>query len=173
MGLPSCDTEWCLRVRSMGYKIYGACFAIMRHNLGSYQIPIWFLRWRMVSVHEPFRYYYIVRNSLLLHRRDYPDKRWRMFEMQRLFQIILFFGLFVPGRVSRLRMIVKGFRDGLYGVTGKLKDWAVMSIADVKPAPSLEIVSLCLSPILTPCILYASLPFGQGHRIDEHIWSSH
>lgn len=116
------DTEWCLRARSKGYKIYGACLAVMHHELGSNRIPIWFIRWRSVSVHAPFRYYYMVRNSVLLHRRDYPDRAWRQFDMQRLFQIVLFFGLFVPGRLCRLRMIFKGVHDGMHGIIGKLKD---------------------------------------------------
>jgi len=116
------DTEWCLRTRSKGYKIYGACLAVMHHELGSNRIPLWFIRWRSVSVHAPFRYYYMVRNSVLLHRRDYPDRAWRLFDMQRLLQVFVFFGLFLPGRAPRLRMMWKGFRDGMRGVTGKFND---------------------------------------------------
>lgn len=116
------DTEWCLRARSMGYKIYGAWFALMQHDLGMHRKRIWFLRWRDVSVHMPFRYYYMVRNSMLLYRRDYPDRAWRVFDLQRLLMMVLFFGLCVPGRGARLRMMLKGFRDGLNGVTGKLVD---------------------------------------------------
>ena len=114
------DTEWCLRARSKGYKIYGACFALMQHDLGMHRKHIWFLRWRDVSVHMPFRYYYMVRNSMLLRRRDYPDRAWRMFDLQRLLMLTLIFGLCVPGRVARLRMMLKGFRDGLNDRTGKL-----------------------------------------------------
>ena len=94
----------------------------MQHNLGMHRKRIWFLRWRDVSVHRPYRYYYMVRNSMLLYQRDYPDHAWRVFDFQRLLMMTVFFGLCIPGRGARLRMMLKGLRDGLNGITGKLVD---------------------------------------------------
>ncbi|HNC19403.1 glycosyltransferase family 2 protein [Accumulibacter sp.] len=114
------DTEWCFRARSLGFGIFGVCDAIMRHALGERRVAIWFLRWRRVPVHSPFRYYYIVRNSILLRRRSYMPKRWRRADLSRLFQILFFFGLLTPNRLANLHMMWFGLRDGMNGVEGKL-----------------------------------------------------
>lgn len=114
------DTEWCFRARSLGFGIFGVCDAIMRHSLGERRVAIWFLRWRRVPVHAPFRYYYIFRNSILLRRRSYMPKKWRRADLSRLFQMLFFFGLLTPNRLANLRMMWCGLRDGLSGVEGKL-----------------------------------------------------
>ena len=114
------DTEWCFRARSLGFGVFGVCDAVMRHSLGERRMAMWFLRWRKVPVHPSFRYYYIFRNSILLRRRPYMPKEWRHADLSRLFQIAFFFGLLAPNRLENLRMMWRGLRDGLKGVTGKL-----------------------------------------------------
>jgi len=39
------DTEWCLRARSMGYRVFGAFGAILEHRLGEAHARAWFDRW--------------------------------------------------------------------------------------------------------------------------------
>jgi rhamnosyltransferase len=112
------DTEWCLRARSMGYRVFGACGAIMEHRLGEAHSRIWLGRWRYLPRHRPFRYYYIFRNSLLLFRRDYASLKWIWFQAQCLGALFLRYGLF--SRDGELRMMLKGAAHGLRHVTGKL-----------------------------------------------------
>ncbi|SBT08351.1 Rhamnosyltransferase [Candidatus Accumulibacter aalborgensis] len=114
------DTEWCFRARSLGFGVFGVCDAVMRHSLGERRMAIWFLRWRKVPVHPSFRYYYIFRNSILLRHRPYMPIKWRHADLSRLFQMVFFFGLLVPNRLANMRMMWRGLRDGLKGVTGKL-----------------------------------------------------
>jgi len=114
------DTEWCLRAQKKGYRLFGACHAVMQHELGLYRKRIWFLRWRETSVHKPFRYYYMLRNSILLLSRSYPAWAWKRFEMERLIMMFVFYGVILPNRIPRLKMMLKGIGDGLNGRMGKL-----------------------------------------------------
>lgn len=114
------DTEWTLRAKSKGYQIFGDCLATMEHDLGEYRRRIWFLRWREIPIHKPFRYYYIFRNSILLWRRSYMPWAWRRVDAIRLVQTLTFMALFHPQRLLAVRMIFRGLLDGLRGVTGKL-----------------------------------------------------
>ena len=115
------DTEWCLRAQSKGYKLFGVPAARMVHTLGDRRTRIWFLRWRNVPYHSPFRYYYILRNSLLMQRRPYMPLKWRVAELIRCCRVVCFYGLFAPQRRACLRMMWRGIVDGLRGVSGPMK----------------------------------------------------
>lgn len=114
------DTEWCLRAKSKGFHLYGACGALMTHQLGERRKRVWFLRWRSVPYHSPFRYYYIFRNSMRLLRRPYMPLRWKVADMARCLRSIIFFGLFSSERLACLKMMYRGFKDGLKGVDGEM-----------------------------------------------------
>jgi rhamnosyltransferase len=114
------DTEWCMRAQSKGYRLFGVPEARMIHTLGDKRKRIWYLRWRNVAFHSPFRYYYILRNSLLLQKRAYMPWKWRLAEMFRCVRVFVFFGLFAPNRTDCLRMMLKGVWHGLKGVTGPM-----------------------------------------------------
>ena len=115
------DTEWCLRAQSKGYKLFGVPGARMVHTLGDRRTRIWFLRWRNVPYHSPFRYYYILRNSLLMQRRPYMPLKWRVAELIRCCRVVCFYGLFAPQRRACLRMMWRGIVDGLRDVSGPMK----------------------------------------------------
>lgn len=115
------DTEWFLRARSKGYAAYGVCDAVMQHGLGesTHQINLGG-RQRNVPQHNPFRYYYIFRNSVLLYKRGYASLVWKWNDLQRLGMIIVMFGLLKAPRRANLKMIGKGIWHGIKGVTGPL-----------------------------------------------------
>jgi rhamnosyltransferase len=115
------DTEWCLRAQSKGYKLFGVPGARMVHTLGERRTRIWFLRWWTVPYYSPFRYYYILRNSLLMQRRPYMPLKWRVAELIRCCRVVCFYGLFAPQRRACLRMMWRGIVDGLRGVSGPMK----------------------------------------------------
>lgn len=114
------DTEWCLRARAKGYKIFGVCGAALEHRLGESHRRLWFGRWRRLPRHKAFRYYYIFRNTILLTRREYISLKYTVVHAKWLLALFLVYGLFTRERNGELRMMVKGLRDGLRGVTGKL-----------------------------------------------------
>lgn len=113
------DTEWCFRAKSYGFKLFGVCDAVMTHALGEQRKDIWFLRRRTVPFHNPFRYYYMFRNSLLLYRRSYMPWNWKLGDMFRRVRMVVFFGLIGSHRLARLKMMASGLKDGFKGVSGK------------------------------------------------------
>lgn len=114
------DTEWCFRAKSKGFEIYGICNAIMLHSLGDRQARIWWGRWRTIPFHQPFRYYYIFRNSTLLWRRPYMPATWKRADRLRILYLLFFFTTFSPNRVANFRMMMKGLKDGFNRRVGKL-----------------------------------------------------
>jgi rhamnosyltransferase len=114
------DTEWCMRAKSKGYKLFGIPAARMVHTLGDKRKRIWFLRWRNVSYHSPFRYYYMLRNGILLQQRSYIPWKWRTAEFIRHLKMLLFYGFWGVGSFNRLTMMLRGLRDGFKGVHGQM-----------------------------------------------------
>lgn len=113
------DTDWVLRAKAMGYRVFGDCTALMEHNLGEWRRRIWLGRWREVPIHKPFRYYYIFRNSIWLRQQPHASVAWKRVDSTRLFLIFCFMAIFHPQRLSVLKMIVLGVYDGLRGRMGK------------------------------------------------------
>jgi len=116
------DTEWCLRAQSKGFGVYGVSDAIMRHSLGERHSHIWCGRWRTVPFHQPFRYYYIFRNSVLLWRRPYIPNRWKRTNQLTLFKLLVYHGMIAPNRLANARMMWRGWRDGWRGVGGAMSE---------------------------------------------------
>jgi rhamnosyltransferase len=115
------DTEWCLRARSLGYRTFGVHSACMTHTLGAMRVAAPFCRSRKLVVHRPERYYFMVRNGLLLLRRGYVHWRWRIFELRRLTQLFIVYGLLLPQRKVRLAWMVRGLLHGLLGRSGPIR----------------------------------------------------
>ena len=114
------DTDWFLRAKSLGWHSYGVCNAVMEHTLGEQTIRIWLGRWRYLPLHQPFRYYYIYRNSLLLYRRKYPDQFWKQADIIRLVMMFIIFLLFGNKKMGNLLMTLRGIKDGICGKSGPL-----------------------------------------------------
>ena len=115
-------TEWILRARAKGYLSFGACSAFMTHTLGENRRRLWFLRWRAMPVHKPFRFYYIFRNSILLMRREKVNKAWRRCEFISLVRLAMMFGFFVAPRCEYIRMMKLGVIHGFRGKTGSIEN---------------------------------------------------
>lgn len=113
------DTEWCFRAKSMGYELLGDCQALMEHSLGERMQRVWYGKWGVVTVHKPFRYFYMFRNSLVLLRRSYMPFRWKIAQTIRLVKMFVLIGLLTDNRFSNLSMMLKGSFFGLLNNTKK------------------------------------------------------
>jgi rhamnosyltransferase len=112
------DTEWCLRARSKGYAVLGACNAVMNHTLGARTVKVRLQREHDVPVHSPLRLYYMVRNHFLLMRMPHVPWRWWLPNSKRLIFMLVLFAVFIPPRAGNLAMMLRGFRDGLRNRSG-------------------------------------------------------
>ncbi len=114
------DTEWCLRAQASGFSLLGGFDALMQHTLGDTIKRQWFLGWRSISWHQPYRDYYVYRNTLLTIRDVRLHLVWQCFLMSRLVKFFIYFMLMYPNRLERLKYIFLGLRDGLLNRRGVL-----------------------------------------------------
>lgn len=116
------DTEWCFRARAKGYRVFGACGAVLEHRLGDSARRVWAGRWRSVPRHPASRYYYIFRNTVLVGRRDFVPLKWLLYYLRWLATLFLVHGVFARDRAGELGMMVRGALDGVRGISGRLGD---------------------------------------------------
>ncbi len=109
------DTDWCLRVKHAGCWMAVVPDAQMQHQLGDHVLRLWLFRWRLLPVHSPLRLYYTFRNSLWLYVRPHAHWRWILFDLKRLCAVIVIHMLARGPRLPRIKMILKGLRDGIAG----------------------------------------------------------
>lgn len=111
------DYEFCFRIQKYGYKVIVTNKATMRHMMGDNQIRIGD---RLVGIYSPFRRYFYFRNSILFWKLDYVPKFFSQRYLKLLFPKFLIACLYGPKRMQQFKYCIKGFRDGLKGVTGKI-----------------------------------------------------
>jgi rhamnosyltransferase len=112
------DVEWCLRAMRQGYSLWGICAATMEHDLGDEPIYVF---GRTFFAHSPLRHYYLIRNGITLYKASYISWRWKCSDAPRLLRKSIFYLILSQPRLPQIRMMGKGFWDGLCGRLGKLR----------------------------------------------------
>lgn len=116
------DIEWGLRAGSMGYVCYLEPKVVLKHSLGECRRTIRTLfKERSLTMHHPFRYYYMWRNIILIGRLQHiPGCLSRYLIMARLKHFLKS----LIAHNHRLHLIyfsVMGIVHGLAGRSGELK----------------------------------------------------
>lgn len=113
------DLEWSFRARRLGYALYGVGDARMGHRIGDSirRLPL-----GASFVHSPIRLYYMMRNRVLLYRRQATPGVWIAQDVPRALLKLLRFSLLVRPRRANAAFMLAGVRDGLLGVTGAKPD---------------------------------------------------
>jgi rhamnosyltransferase len=113
------DTEFCLRARARGLEIIQATEAALSHRIG---IPTqkWVMgRWMIPTNHSPLRRYYVTRNRISLWRKyARSDGRFVAKDMRQTVREWIGIAFAESDRPAKLRAILAGLRDGLFGRHG-------------------------------------------------------
>lgn len=112
------DWEWCWRAKKKEYVTYISTQVIMAHRLGEGRKKILGFD---IGIPAPIRHYYQFRNYLILFKRDYVP---RTFKIKYLIIYILkffFYVFFVSPRKTRFKWMVLGISDAFKGVHGPVK----------------------------------------------------
>jgi rhamnosyltransferase len=112
------DIEYCLRIRSRGYKIAVISRVEMSHEIGNTRkinLPGYKRSWLN---QPPFREYYISRNLAYLAWRLYPNLATRVSVARYLTVHLVGVLLFSSNRLACAIRMVQGFGDGLRGRLG-------------------------------------------------------
>ena len=120
------DLEWALRLRQHG-RLYLVPGAVVEHRDGAASPDLRVVRGRLVRTRGYWRAYYALRNRLLIHRDHARGAARPLGHVSAL--AILLRGLAnsavrygAPHRQRRMRLLVRGYLDGLRGRAGKTVD---------------------------------------------------
>ena len=113
------DNEICMKLRINGYSVLRCNTCVMFHQLGEMRsITIPFLGKRKVSVHNPWRLYYMTRNNYVFIRqyKEYLDikKEW-----MKLIYILFNEVCLSNQKIESIQYIYKGLVDAKKGILGK------------------------------------------------------
>jgi rhamnosyltransferase len=112
------DFEWCWRARKYGYRVFSSKRARMGHMVGQKNVKI--LKVYNLLIPSPIRHYYQFRNTLFLLKRDYVPTYWKCKAVvERSIEFFLY-PIFISQRITRIRYIISGIKDGLFNKKGKL-----------------------------------------------------
>jgi rhamnosyltransferase len=112
------DTEWCIRAKLKGFKLYGYSGVTMQHSLGDEPTNLCGFTFPM---HSPIRHYYIVRNAILLMKKKTYPLNVKLIIFSLFIRTFVFYSLVPKNRVTQFKKMLFGIKDGLKGVTGKIK----------------------------------------------------
>lgn len=115
------DNEMCCALRNKGYVTYKVDFFGILHEMGHIKQKSILKKSIVVMNYNPFRYYYIARNSILIAKR-YPNEenlsRAIVHQLKIEFKIILF----EKNKFSKSKAVFKGIKDGIK-ISSKRKNY--------------------------------------------------
>jgi len=113
-----CDFEYCLRIRSHGYKIAVVNGVKIDHEIGSARKVRLLGSWRLWASQPPFREYYYSRNLAYLAWWLHPNFRTKRFVALHLFRHALGVILFSSNKLACIKKMAQGFLDGRRAILG-------------------------------------------------------
>lgn len=114
------DTEWAFRVLARGYSLWGIPNAVFDHRMGNASRRIWCFGWRLWPDRSPQRHYYLFRNAVILMRRSYVPRVWKVWAVAKLIITVVVTLVLGPGRTNQFRQMVKGAFQALLFAPCKL-----------------------------------------------------
>jgi rhamnosyltransferase len=112
------DIELCLRMRRHGYKVAVVTSSRLDHAIGNPRRVNLLGFQKAWTNHAPWREYYITRNEIFTIWAYYPGWKTKCSIIRRLLRHGAGVLLFGEQKISCLRMMCRGFRDGCAGRLG-------------------------------------------------------
>jgi rhamnosyltransferase len=112
------DTDWCIRAKLKGFNLYAYSGITMQHALGDLPLNVFGYTFPM---HSPIRHYYIVRNAIMLMKKKNYPLNVKLIIFSLFVRIFIFYSLVPKNRITQLKKMLLGIKDGFKGVTGKIK----------------------------------------------------
>ena len=106
------DFEYCLRIRSRGYKIAVVNASELEHAMGSPRTTRFFGVSKIRGDHAPWRQYYLARNVAYVVWWLYPNRRAKYNTLVHLARHACAVLLFDRKKFTSLLKILQGFHDG-------------------------------------------------------------
>ena len=113
--IDSVDFDYCLRINLVGGKIVECPSAILFHQLGYSVYFNFFDRKKGIILHNPIRYYYMVRNHIYIIKQYFY--KFPLFCFKKNFFMIyelIKALLFQEKRFKIIKMVYRGVKDGIF-----------------------------------------------------------
>ncbi|MHB8309127.1 glycosyltransferase [Metallibacterium sp.] len=110
------DTEWAFRVQARGYRLFGIPQAVFRHRMGDTSRRIWLLGWRVWPVRSPRRHYFLYRNAVILMRRGYVPRVWKVWAVAKLCTTFIVQIILGRGRLAHTKAMWRGAKEGMHEI---------------------------------------------------------
>jgi rhamnosyltransferase len=117
------DHEICLRLNTMGYKIYTANKIVLKHNLGKIEEVNLLFRKVYPTNHSPLRLYYRTRNRFYvknIYKIFFPD--FFKEDDRAFWKSYLKVVLFEKDKFQKIKYILRGYCDYRKNIFGKYED---------------------------------------------------
>jgi len=113
------DTDFCLRLRSAGWRVAVSSRARLMHHLGKREARKLMGKTFFPTHHEPIRHYYIARNRVLMvGRHSLRHPHWLMFECAAVLMWTFRVLVFERRRDKKIKAMILGTWAGLRGRFG-------------------------------------------------------
>lgn len=115
------DNEYCLRMRSFGYKILRLNSVYIYHELGNVKARKFLFIKVFPTNHSPHRWYYRTRNRFYvckIYKNQFPD--YIKFDKRVFIKEILKICLYEKNKIQKFKMIMYGYLDFKRNKFGKL-----------------------------------------------------
>lgn len=113
--IDSVDFDMCWSLKELGYRIIRANNVSLLHEVGHSKLVHFAGKDRMILNHSPLRYYYIIRNSIIVGRRH---KRL-LKNLKASARIIYQVNRYENNILQKNKMILTGLFHGIIGKAGK------------------------------------------------------
>jgi len=105
------DNEWCWRAKMKCNLDSFVCEDIyINHQLGTGDKSIFNIT---VHISSPFRMYYQYRNFIILCKKNYVPRIWKLKNGYKYLFKMFYFPVFISPRIKYLNNIIRGIKDGI------------------------------------------------------------
>ncbi len=114
------DIEYCLRLKTLGYRVIEVQSAEILHQMGRLEEGVLMGEKVHPTHHPPLRRYYQFRNALLLHRQYRESQRpWLRGNRITLLKMLILILRYERQRLRSLLQILRGIVHGIAGRAGR------------------------------------------------------
>ena len=111
------DTEYCWRIKKMGFEVIQDLNVRLFHSIGNGKIKY---KGKEYIVSAPVRNYYQTRNELYLLKYQYVPLNWKRDAIKRIIRRVFLFKKIMPDGDLRKCYIIKGIKDFFSKKMGKI-----------------------------------------------------
>jgi len=110
------DLEYCLRLRRHGFVVLCSRRPLMTHASGAAEERTLFGRVVLVANHEPWRYYYMLRNFVHIVRQYFSHEPfWVLAALVNFLKTFVKICLYERDKLAKFAAIARGIGDGVLG----------------------------------------------------------